>query len=123
MKPDDTVHAVLFVLIIALGALFVFGCATTHFKETVTDEAGEVVTTEYSGRSIVPPFGKGPDSQHTLEYAFGEDSRITIGQDAIGLDATTQVEAAQVIGNVVLKIAVEAAKAYIAGIPVTPPAP
>lgn len=88
---------------ISFTLLFIFaGCATTHFSESVNPDTGAITTT-YTGRSIVPPFGKGPDSVHTLGYEY-EGNTIAIGQAAQGLDATNQSAALKTLADLLKEI-------------------
>ena len=72
-----------------LVAIVAGGCVTTRFAETVTDDVGDVVTTEYEATSAAWPFSKIDLTQHKMDYRWGgNENEILVGQDATGIDNT-----------------------------------
>ena len=92
---------------IALLAALVLtaGCSvvTTEYSEKVED--GVVVATSFHSKALVAPFSKLADRAAKMDYKWGKDKQLVIGDTAAGIDQSGQIEPTLALVGLVEKLA------------------
>jgi hypothetical protein len=115
-KPDASGinNKIPIVLLMITLAAMCGGCAisTTRFEERANVGTPDEMITKYNGVSWTPPLGKRESANLIWNYELADGvSKISTGQQDIGIDNTGQAELVKMLGSVVLK----AVEGYFAG--------